>query len=525
MSLRFFDTRGLDDCRPTYSEVIIAGLADGGGLYLPEALPHLTLADIDALASLPSYAARATRVYDAFDIDFSHDEIAAIMREAYGSQFDDPAITPIRPLGDGRTHLLELFHGPTSAFKDLALQCMPRFFSAAIDRQRATGQMSRDMLILVATSGDTGSAALAGFADRPHTNIIVFYPADGISDVQRRQMTARPGANLGVFAVTGNFDDCQRAVKRAFENRGFATWLDLDEGLQFSSANSINWGRLMPQIVYYLSAVADLRRGGVLRDGGVVDICVPTGNFGNILGAWLAKQMGAPIGRLLCASNENNILADFLATGVYDTRGRAFRVTTSPSMDILVSSNLERLLYYMAGSERVQTWMSELAEDGVFSVGDEALKRLRGDFIGGWVSNEDTLTTLRETYEQYSYLADPHTAVALKMARDYLRSGGDEGGADNPMLVVSAAHWAKFAPNVTRALTGTPPGEDVDEPYGSMGGFDLTRAIHETLAPKASDVPANLCATEYAKERFRTVIESDEASVEAAVRQWLDSQN
>ncbi|MCL2606365.1 MAG: threonine synthase, partial [Coriobacteriia bacterium] len=383
MAMKFIDTRGLDSSRPSFSEVLLRGIADGGGLYLPETLPHF--ADFEQLDALRSsnYAERGAYIYNAFNIDIEANDTLRMMQKAYGNQFDDHRIAPVVSL-DANTHMLELWHGPTSAFKDMALQCMPRFFSFSIKRGLASGGLSRDLLILVATSGDTGSAALAGFAHRSHTNLIVFYPDGGVSDVQRTQMTSSLGTNVGVYGVKGNFDDCQRAVEEAFFNEDLQAWLHEHTNLQLSSANSINWGRLMPQIIYYFSAIIDLRAAGKLADGQLLDIAVPTGNFGNIMAAWLAKQMGAPIGRLICASNENKVLADFINTGIYDIRDREFHMTASPAMDILVSSNLERLLYYLADAPRVREWMKQLRENGIFEIDAKTLALIQRDFAADY---------------------------------------------------------------------------------------------------------------------------------------------
>ncbi|MDZ4178730.1 MAG: threonine synthase, partial [Coriobacteriia bacterium] len=343
----YLDTRDLDATRPTFSSAVVKGIAEGGGLYVPERLPELTLDEILAFATWP-YQRRASAIFTRFGVDMSSERIDALMAQAYGCQWDDERIAPVIEVRPDM-HVLELWHGPTSAFKDMALQCMPLFFSESIDLLRARGEAQEDYLILVATSGDTGKAALEGFADRDHTRIAVFYPAEGVSDIQRKQMVTQRGDNVMVYGVRGNFDDCQNAVKAAFADDAFNDELKRRHGLRLSSANSINWGRLLPQIVYYVSAYADMVASGGVKPGEPMDVCVPTGNFGNILGAYYARLMGVPIGRLICASNENNVLSDFIATGVYDISGRAFVTTPSPSMDILISSNLERLLYHLAG--------------------------------------------------------------------------------------------------------------------------------------------------------------------------------
>ncbi|MCL2680191.1 MAG: threonine synthase [Coriobacteriia bacterium] len=512
MTTRYVDTRGLDSSRPAFSEVLLRGIARGGGLYLPETLPHFSLAELDALHPL-SYAERGAFIYEAFAVDIGQHDIVRMMQKAYGNQFDDHRIAPVVSL-DADTHMLELWHGPTSAFKDMALQCMPRFFSFAIKREIKAGTLSRDLLILVATSGDTGSAALAGFAHRSHTNLIVFYPENGVSDVQRTQMTSTLGMNVGVYGVKGNFDDCQRAVKEAFFDEELLQWLRDHTHLQMSSANSINWGRLMPQIIYYISAIVDLRASGKLEDGQLLDISVPTGNFGNIMAAWLAKQMGAPIGRLICASNENKVLCDFINTGIYDIRDRTFYQTASPAMDILVSSNLERLLYYMSDAQAVHTWMRQLRHEGMFQVDAETLQRVQQDFAAEYVDNDDSLRAIRSCWKRYHYLIEPHTAIAYLSAQN-LRG-------DNPMMVVSTAHWAKFGPNVLRGLLGVSYGAPRPEPYDQMNGFELLRAVRR-LAPEAAHVPNRLGSLEGACERYTKTIPATEACINSQIKTWVEA--
>jgi len=518
MTLRFIDTRGLDSSRPTFSDVLLRGIADGGGLYLPETLPQFYLAELDALHPL-SYAERGTHFYNTFGIDIDPKETLKMMQGAYGNQFDDHRIAPVVSLDDN-THMLELWHGPTSAFKDMALQCMPRFFSYSIKRGIAEGKLERDLLILVATSGDTGSAALAGFAHRSHTNLIVFYPEGGVSDVQRTQMTSRLGMNVGVYGVKGNFDDCQRAVKEAFFCEDLQNWLRDDTNLQLSSANSINWGRLMPQIIYYFSAIIDLRAAGKLTDDQKLDISVPTGNFGNIMAAWLAKQMGAPIGKLICASNENKVLTDFINTGIYDIRDRKFHLTASPAMDILVSSNLERLLFYLADAERVRNWMTSLKETGVFEVDAQTLSRVQEDFAADYVSNNDSLSVIRDCWRKYHYLIEPHTAIALQAADKYSESVAGNNG--NPKMIVSTAHWAKFGPSVLRGLLAIDHEGVLPHPYNEMTGFELLRAIRR-LAPEAAHVPNRLSSLEGACERYQKVIPATEQHINDQIKTWVQA--
>ncbi|MCL2746039.1 MAG: threonine synthase [Coriobacteriia bacterium] len=520
MTLKFIDTRGLDSSRPTFSEVLLRGIADGGGLYLPENLPTFSMDQMDTLHSA-NYAQRGAFIYDAFGIDIKAADTLRMMQKAYGNQFDDHRIAPVVSL-DEDTHMLELWHGPTSAFKDMALQCMPRFFSFSLKRGLANGSLSRDLLILVATSGDTGSAALAGFAHRSHTNLIVFYPDGGVSDVQRTQMTSSLGMNVGVYGVKGNFDDCQRAVKEAFFNEDLQKWLKDHTDLQLSSANSINWGRLMPQIIYYFSAIIDLRAAGKLADGQLLDIAVPTGNFGNIMAGWLAKQMGAPIGRLICASNENNVLADFINTGVYDIRGRDFYMTASPAMDILVSSNLERLLYFLAGPERTRKWMKQLREEGVFEVDAGTLSLIQQDFAADYVDNATSLSVIQDCWKRYHYLIEPHTAIALHAAEKHRGEGNTNKDKANPMMIVSTAHWAKFGPNVLRGLLGIPHDEELTTPYNEMTGFELLRAIRR-LAPEAAHVPNRLSSLEGACERYQKVIPATEGCINSQIARWVEA--
>ncbi|MDY0340044.1 MAG: threonine synthase [Coriobacteriia bacterium] len=508
---RYTDTRGLDGSRPAFSRAVVTGIAAGGGLFVPERLPEMTLEDILALSDL-SYPERAAAVFARFGVDVPGERIDALMREAYGTQWDDERIAPVVEVVPGM-HVLELWHGPTSAFKDMALQCMPLFFSEAVETMQSKGELTEDFLILVATSGDTGKAALEGFADRAHTGIVVFYPDGGVSDIQRLQMVTQRGGNVGVFGVRGNFDDCQSAVKTAFNDTDFAAGLRKHHGLRLSSANSINWGRLLPQIAYYVSAYADMVTSGGVKPGSPMDICVPTGNFGNILGAYYAKRMGVPIGRLLCASNENNVLTDFIATGTYDISDRAFVTTPSPSMDILISSNLERLLYHLAGPETVCGWMADLASQRHFTVDRETFARVRELFSADWASNDESLATIKRVYDEQEYLMDPHTAVAWEVA-ERLRD-------QNPVLVVSTAHWAKFGADVYKALTGDSYEKPLVDEAATMSGLELLAEV-QRIAPHASPVPAPLAEIAGLVPRFSDVVDAGATGVEEAVREWLD---
>jgi threonine synthase len=504
------DTRGLDSARPTYSDVVVKGIAPGGGLYVPEALPNLSLEDILVFASWP-YWRRAAAIFSRFRVDMSAERIDRLMQMAYGDQFDDARIAPVEEVIAGM-HVLELWHGPTSAFKDMALQCMPLFFSEAVERQQERRELDSDVLILVATSGDTGKAALEGFADREHTKIVVFYPADGVSDIQRKQMVTQRGSNVAVFGVRGNFDDCQSAVKAAFADEAFNTELHEHRHLKLSSANSINWGRLMPQIVYYVSAYADMVASGGVKPGEPMDVCVPTGNFGNIMGAYYAREMGVPIGRLICASNENNVLADFITTGAYDISGRDFVVTPSPSMDILISSNLERLLYHLAGPEKVREWMALLASEKRFQVDPETFRKIRELFVGDYVSNDESLATVKRVFDETGYLMDPHTAVAWEVAE---RTQGDA-----PMLVVSTAHWAKFGGDVLKALRGIADADPLPAEYAGMTGVELLAQV-QAIATEGACVPRALAELDAAEVRFAQIVDAGRDGVEGAVKAWL----
>ncbi len=507
---RYIDTRGNVSDPRTFCEAIVEGIAPGGGLFVPQVIPAMSVEEICSLAELP-YAQRAARLYRAFGIDVADEAIDGLMAGAYGAQFDDERIAPVVDLGDD-IHVLELFHGPTSAFKDMALQCLPRFFEHATAQLRAQGKLDHDHLILVATSGDTGKAALEGFAGREHVSICVFYPDGGVSDIQLRQMTTQQGDNVNVFAARGDFDDCQTSVKQAFGDKAFCDQLMREHGLALSSANSINWGRLMPQIVYYMSAYADMVASGAVAPGDAIDVCVPTGNFGNILAAYYAKRIGTPIARLVCASNENNVLTDFINTGVYDIRSRRLSLTPSPSMDILVSSNLERQLFELSGRDtsRVRTWMADLSRDRRFEVDADTRARMQELYAAGCVSNDDCLAEIGRVFAEKRYLLDPHTAVALKVAQG--------ARSERPMLVASTAHWAKFGPNVWRGLNGLAADDPLPAEVAALSGIDLNRSIAEATG---TTVPAGLEALAHLPRRFNTVVEASKTGIESSVLGWF----
>lgn len=508
---RYVDTRGRCSEPVTFTEAVVKGLADGGGLFVPESLPQLSLEEILSLAKLP-YAKRAAFIYRSFGIDLPDAKIDELMEATYGSRFDDEAICPIHSIDDS-THVLELWHGPTSAFKDMALQCLPNFFSASAAQLREQGKLHNTFLILVATSGDTGKAALEGFKDQDGVQIAVMYPDGGVSDIQYKQMATQGGSNTMVWAVKGNFDDCQTGAKNVFGDEEFAQKLMDDHRVALSSANSINWGRLLPQVVYYVSSYAELVAQGKLEAGKPLDVCVPTGNFGNILAAWYAKQIGTPLGTLFCASNENRVLTDFINTGSYDIADRKFVLTPSPSMDILVSSNVERQLFELTGrnAEAIATWMDQLKQEKKFTVDSETLAKLQTTFKSDSVDSATCLKTIKEVLEQHGYLIDPHTAVAYKVAE---RLKGE-----NPVLIASTAHWAKFGENVYRALHDIQPGGELPAEVATLSGC----ALNELIAEEANshNVPKGLAELDSLPIRFKDVIEGTTPAIEDAVVSFL----
>ncbi len=507
----FIDTRNSGNSPVPFTQAVINGLAPSGGLYVPEAIPQLSVDEIITLADLP-YHERAGAIYKAFNIDLPDEEIDALMQRSYGRNFDTEKICPITTVDEGM-HILELWHGPTSAFKDMALQCLPHFFSASADALRERGELHHEFCILVATSGDTGKAALEGFKGVPGVCIGVLFPDGGVSDIQRKQMVTTTGDNVSVWAVRGNFDDCQTTVKRVFGDQGFTDEIMEDYSVALSSANSINWGRLLPQIVYYISSYAELVTNGDIEAGQSIDACVPTGNFGNILAAWYASQMGTPIAKLYCASNENRILTDFINTGTYDISTREFILTPSPSMDILVSSNLERQLFELSGrnGERVKQWMATLNGDKVFAVENDVFDELRRFFVSESIDNERCLKTIKEVFDKYDYLIDPHTAVAFAVA--------EQLKGNNPVLVASTAHWAKFGDNVYRALHDISAGEALPSDVASLTGCQLNELIAQETGKH--DIPAGLSDLDVMDPRFSEVIDGNVVAVEQAVMQFL----
>ena len=471
------------------AEAIKNGIAPDGGLYMPETIPTLGEDDIARLCEL-DYAGRAAMILSMFLTDYDREALEADCRAAYSDDRFPGGAAPLVSLG-GDIYSLELWHGPTCAFKDMALQIMPRLLSRAL----AMTSERRLAHILVATSGDTGKAALEGYRDVPGVRITVFYPEDGVSPMQKRQMITQEGSNVAVCAVRGNFDDAQTGVKRIFGDRDLAERAER-EGFFFSSANSINWGRLAPQIVYYVSAYCDLLNENEIFPGDVVNICVPTGNFGNIFAAYIAREMGLPVGKLICASNSNCVLTDFIESGEYD-RNREFYKTMSPSMDILISSNLERLLFLLGGAELASSLMAELAENGSYKVPYAILEKVHEDLAGYFCSETETAETIRSTFEELGYLVDPHTAVGLHCAQKYLEESGDT----RKIILASTASAFKFPGDVCASLEAEVEG---DEPSALISA--LENATHE-------EAPAQLTRTLSLPVRFdRSVDKEDMAA-------------
>jgi threonine synthase len=479
---------------------IKTGIAPDGGLFVPDSPVRVDPGLIEAMKRM-DYRGRAAGILSLYLTDFSAGEIEQCVGGAYSADnFDHPEVAPLKDLAPG-VYILELWHGPTSAFKDMALQVMPRFLPLAVAK---TGERA-EIVILVATSGDTGKAALEGFRDVPGTRIMVFFPDQGVSEVQRLQMVTQEGGNVGVAAVRGNFDDAQNGVKAIFTDRAFNEELEA-RGFKFSSANSINWGRLAPQIVYYFSAYLDLLARGGLAHGHPVNFVVPTGNFGNILAGYYAREAGLPVNRLICAANRNNVLTDFINTGVYD-RNRAFHKTISPSMDILISSNLERLLYHLSGGDAgaVRGWMGDLREKGSYNVGSGMLEKIRGLFWSGYAGDRETLGTIRETYEESRYLADTHTAVGINVCQKYRAETGDP----TPCVILSTASPYKFNGSVVRALLG-------DEAAAGKSEFELLEILSRF---SGTDIPRNLGGLDKKPVLHGRVVERE--AMPAAVKDFL----
>ncbi|MDE7105277.1 MAG: threonine synthase [Ruminococcus sp.] len=485
----FYNSTRNSGVKVSSAEAITQGISAEGGLFVPEEIPSLTLDEIKAVGEM-KYSDRAAFVFSKYLTDFTDAEIHYCTDNAYSTKnFETESIAEIAHLFDG-TYMLELWHGPTCAFKDMALQILPYFLTTSAKKIN----LDKKIVILVATSGDTGKAALEGFKDVEGTSILVFYPEDGVSPMQKRQMKTQEGENVGVCAIKGNFDDCQNGVKAIFTDNDVKSALN-EKGMMFSSANSINWGRLVPQIVYYVSAYAELVKDGEISLGDKINIVVPTGNFGNILAAYYAKHMGVPVNKLICASNINNVLTDFINTGIYD-RNRQFYATVSPSMDILISSNLERLLYIMTnGNDAViNEWFGKLVSEGRYEVSDDIKAKISEEFWAGCCDDEQTKSTIHEIYGKYSYTCDTHTAVAVKVYNDYKSATGD----DTKTVIASTASPYKFSSAVLEALDGGK--SDIDE-YAKVDRIaELSKM----------SVPSALADLRNKPERFNDVIEKSE---------------
>ena len=483
--MKYYSTRDTKENKFESAQVIKQGLANDGGLFVPEEIPALTEAEILALCK-KSYPERAAYILGKFLTDYTEEELIADCTSAYSETSFQGGAAPLKKVTDN-IFSLELWHGPTAAFKDMALQIMPRLLSRALVK---TGE-NNTALILVATSGDTGKAALEGYKDIDRIKIMVFYPVDGVSKVQKLQMATQTGSNVNVCAIKGNFDDAQNGVKKIFSNTDAKAKL-LENSYVLSSANSINWGRLAPQIVYYISAYCDLLNAGEIVYGETVNVCVPTGNFGNIFAAYIAKKMGLPLDKLVCASNANNVLTEFLRTGTYD-RNRDFHLTMSPSMDILISSNLERLLYFSSDAAQTAGYMADLAKKGAYTVSDEIKQVIDETFVGYFASEAETAETLKKFYETKGYLADTHTSVALNCAEKYIAETNDQ----KKMIVASTASPYKFASDVYRAITD----KDASAETGALDDLSALTSTEITLPLR------NLAEREI---RFNKVIDADD---------------
>ena len=482
--MNYLSTRNRD-LRMNASQAIAKGLAPDGGLLTPAVLPHLPASAMETMKGM-SYQQRVVYILNSFLDGFAASELATYAAEAYGGgKFSHEDVAPVRKLDDN-TYCLELWHGPTCAFKDMALQILPHLLTASLDKN----DEKKTVCILVATSGDTGKAALEGFRNVDKTRILVFYPKDGVSDVQEFQMVTQEGGNVSVSSVLGNFDDAQAGVKALFADGELAAAL-AERGYFLSSANSINWGRVLPQIVYYASAYCDLLRLGEITKGQPINVCVPTGNFGNILSAYYAKEMGIPINRLICASNRNNVLTDFINTGTYD-RNRTFYNTISPSMDILISSNLERMLFELSGrSDRlVKDYMTQLAEYGSYRVDTSIRTKLKRIFSAGSCDDAQARAMIAKLWKEKEYLIDPHTAVAFHVLEEYREQTKD----DTVTVTVSTASPFKFCDSVLDAL-------GVRE---KKSGLDI---LDQLSAQTGVPVPTPLARLKNRRRRFDGAVE------------------
>ncbi len=482
------------------SEAIVKGLSSDGGLFIPDSVPVISQANIKYMADM-NYRERAKEILSRFLTDFTDEELDACINAAYTKEkFETDSIAPVYKLNKEQ-YVLELWHGPTCAFKDMALQILPHLLTTSTKKLG----LDRETVILVATSGDTGKAALEGFSDVKGTKIIVFFPDEGVSSIQRLQMCTQEGDNVFVSAVNGNFDDAQNGVKAIFTDEEYAKEL-FAQNKALSSANSINWGRLVPQIVYYFSAYCDMVASGEIENGDAVNVCVPTGNFGNILAAYYAKLMGLPVNKLICASNKNNVLTDFINTGIYD-KNRDFFVTTSPSMDILISSNLERLLSLISGDDKeVASYMQKLKEDGKYTVSPAIIESIKKDFFGGFADEAMCADTIKEVYDKFGYVVDTHTSVAISVHNDYVKKTGDS----TKTIIASTASPFKFNGDVLSALTD-----------GEAFELDEFRLLEKLANDYELRIPKSLATLEEKETRFETVCNKEQ--MKSVISEFLNN--
>ncbi|MBQ7628442.1 MAG: threonine synthase [Clostridiales bacterium] len=490
--MNYISTRGYDR-KYSAAEAIITGIAPDGGLFVPETIPQISAGEIEEMKNMQFFQISA-RVLSKYLTDFTEAELLEFAQAAYDEEKWGENPIPLVQLNayNDREYILELWHGPTCAFKDVALQMLPHLMTASVKK---TG-INKKICILTATSGDTGKAALEGFKDLPGTEIIVFYPTGGVSDAQKLQMVTTEGSNTHVIAVNGCFDDAQTGVKKIFGDEAFAAKLDAN-GIMLSSANSINWGRLAPQIAYYVYSYVELLRQEKIGKGEEINIVVPTGNFGNILAAWFAKQMGIPVRKLICASNRNKVLCDFFSTGTYD-RNREFFKTTSPSMDILISSNLERLLYEVTGGNSAQVieWMTGLNTEGKYSVDKDTLKSLQHSFVGGFADETGVAKTILDVYDRTDHVIDTHTAVGFNIYGRYHTRSNDE----TKTVFVSTASPFKFAPAVMDSIRGA----------GYSGGRSIETVIKELSDESGLEIPKSIAELGTKEIRHKDVIDKEQ---------------
>lgn len=476
-------TRGKEN-NISASSAIIKGIASDGGLFVPNMIPKIDKS-FDELANM-NYKEVAYFVMSKFFTDFTEEELKSCIEKAYDDKFDTEEIAPVTKVGD--TFFLELYHGPTLAFKDMALSILPHLLTTSAKKQK----IDNEIVILTATSGDTGKAALEGFTNVDGTKIIVFFPEEGVSEVQKKQMTTHKGNNTFVVSIKGNFDDAQSGVKKIFRDGEFSKLLN-ENNYMFSSANSINIGRLIPQVVYYFYVYLNLYKNGEIKEGEEINVTVPTGNFGNILAAYYAKRMGLPIKKLICASNDNKVLYDFMSTGTYD-KLRDFVTTISPSMDILISSNLERLLYIISGQDhkKVEEFMNSLEEKGKYSINEDMKKELN-DFYGNFASQDETKKAVKDVYEEYKYLIDTHTAVAYSVYEKYEKATKDS----TKSVIVSTASPYKFTYSVMNAI---------DDKYKEYNDFELIKEMNKITG---EDEPLAIKDIENREVLHKTICDKD----------------